>query len=268
MNILTSFKGKTALVTGASSGIGMGFARTLAANGIDLVITARSEMKLQDLAQELKTAYGINIYVIILDLAEANAVYKLTEYLRKNRITVDILINNAGFGKWAKFLDEPLTSYHQMLALNINSLVTLTYLLLPAMLEKKQGLIINVASTAAFQPLPYIAIYGASKTFVLNFTEAIAGENLDSGVKFLALCPGNTATNFAQVANADTDGMPVSTVETVVDAAIRALGRNQLYCIPGKRNYFSAQFARIIPRFIMLKIVENMFRKRVVKEFF
>lgn len=155
-----------------------------------------------------------------------------------------------------------------MLALNINSLVTLTYLLLPAMLEKKQGLIINVASIAAFQPLPYIAIYGASKTFVLNFTEAIAGENLDSGVKFLALCPGNTATNFAQVANADTDGMPVSTVETVVDAAIRALGRNQLYCIPGKRNYFSAQFARIIPRFIMLKIVENMFRKRVVKEFF
>jgi short-subunit dehydrogenase len=152
-----------------------------------------------------------------------------------------------------------------MLALNINSLVTLTYLLLPAMLEKKQGLIINVASTAAFQPLPYIAIYGASKTFVLNFTEAIAGENLYSGVRFLALCPRNTATNFAQVANADTDGMPVSTVETVVDAAIWALGRNQLYYILGKRNYFSTQFARIIPRFIMLKIVENMFRKKVVK---
>lgn len=137
MNILTSFKGKTALVTGASSGIGMGFARTLAANGIDLVITARSEMKLQDLAQELKTAYGIKIYVIVLDLAEANSVYKLTEYLTENHIIIDILINNAGFGKWAKFLGEPLSSYHQMLTLNINSLVTLTYLLLPAMLEKK-----------------------------------------------------------------------------------------------------------------------------------
>lgn len=265
MNTFASFKGATALITGASSGIGMGFARALASHGIHLIITARSEQMLQDLADELKTKYQIDVDVIVLDLTESLATKNLMEQVQKLNKTVDILINNAGFGKWTEFLTEPLQSYQQMLTLNMNVLVDLTYLFLPAMLAQKKGVIINVASTAAFQPLPYIAVYGASKTFVLNFTEAVAGEYSNSGVKFLALCPGNTATNFAQVANADTQGMAVSTVDDVVNAAKCALDHNKLYCVPGTGNYFVAQLSRIMPRASMVKMTRNMLQKRVIK---
>lgn len=263
MDTLASFKGSTALITGASSGIGAGFARVLAACGIDLVITARSEQSLQDLADELKALYDIEIDVVVLDLAQTDAPQKLFDHLQQHNKSIDILINNAGFGKWAKFLHQPLDSYRDMLNLNIQALVDLTYLFLPAMLTQNKGIVINLASTAAFQPLPYIAVYGASKSFVLNFSEALAGEYAGQGIKFLALCPGNTATNFAQTANADTTGMVVSTVEDVVRAAIRALDQNKLYCVPGKSNYFTAQLSRILPRSAMIKMVSNMLKKRV-----
>jgi len=131
MNTFASFKGSTALITGASSGIGMGFARELASHGIHLIITARSEQMLQDLADELKTKYQINVDVIVLDLTESLATKNLMEQVQKLDKTVDILINNAGFGKWTEFLTESLQSYQQMLTLNMNVLVDLTYLFLP-----------------------------------------------------------------------------------------------------------------------------------------
>lgn len=263
MNTLAAFKGSTALITGASSGIGMGFARTLAAQGINLIITARSESILQSLAHELSAKHDIEIDVIILDLAQAGAAEKLFENIQQMNKSIDILINNAGFGKWANFLQESLGSYQAMLNLNIQTLVDLSYLFLPAMLKQQKGIVINLASTAAFQPLPYIAVYAASKSFVLNFSEALAGEYAGQGIKFLALCPGNTATNFAQTANADTTGMAVSTVEEVVDAAIRALNQDKLYCVPGSNNYITAQLSRILPRAAMIKLVSNMLKKRV-----
>lgn len=263
MDRLTSFKGSTALITGASSGIGMGFARILASYGIHLVIIARSKQILCDLAEELNRLYEINVDVVVMDLTAADAPQKLFDSVHERHQSIDILINNAGFGKWSNFLNEPIENYRTMLNLNIHTLVELTYLFLPQMLQQKKGIVINLASTAAFQPLPYIAVYGASKTFVLNFTEALSGEYAGQGIKFLALCPGNTATNFAQVANADTTGMAVSTVDEVVQAAIQALEQNKLYCVPGMANYFTAQLSRILPRAGMVKMVSNMLKKRI-----
>ncbi|KAA8731616.1 SDR family oxidoreductase [Acinetobacter qingfengensis] len=263
MDTLALFKGSTALITGASSGIGMGFARILASYGIHLVITARSEQSLQHLAAELKAKYEVEIDVLVLDLTLAGAAQKLFNDIQHLNKSIDILINNAGFGKWANFLNESLESYHDMLNLNIHALVDLSYLFLPAMLARKKGVVINLASTAAFQPLPYIAIYAASKSFVLNFTDALAGEYSGQGIKFLALCPGNTTTNFAQTANADTTGMSASTVQEVVQAAIQALDQNKLYCVPGINNYLTAQLSRILPRSMMVKLTSNMLKKRV-----
>jgi short-subunit dehydrogenase len=261
MTTLTAFKGATALITGASSGIGMGFAKHLAAHGIHLVITARSEPALQRLATELRHLHSVEVDVIAMDLSEPDAPQRLFEQLHDK--PVDILINNAGFGKWANFLEESPANYHNMLSLNVQSLVALTQLFVPGMLQQRKGIVINVASTAAFQPLPYIAVYGASKAFVLHFTEAIAGEYPGQGVQFLALCPGNTATNFAQVANADTSGMGVSSVDDVVHAAIRALDNNKRYCVPGTGNYWTAQLSRFMTRSGMVKMVANMLKQRV-----
>lgn len=243
----------------------MGFARRLAANGINLIITARSEQKLHRLADELRSQHQINVDILCLDLTQPDSAQFLFDYTQQHRRHVDILINNAGFGKWTHFLHTSRDSYQQMLALNIQSLTQLTHLFLPEMVAQKKGIVVNVASTGAFQPLPYIAVYGASKSFVLNFTEAIAGEYQHAGVQFLALCPGNTSTNFAHTANADTSGMSVSSVTDVIDAACHALDRKKICCVPGTSNYLTAQLSRIMPRAYMITIVANMLKKRVQK---
>ncbi|MEK7736631.1 MAG: SDR family oxidoreductase, partial [Pseudomonadota bacterium] len=196
----TDFKGSTVLITGASSGIGAAFARNLASRGANMILTARSQDTLMRIADELKRKYPISIQVFPADLGDMEAPQQLFEKVRASGISVDVLINNAGFGKWAHFLDEEFDTYRRMLSLNVNALVHLTHLFLPHMLARGTGGVINVASTAAFQPVPYIAVYSASKSFVLNFTEALSGEYSGKGLRFLALCPGNTTTNFMAVA--------------------------------------------------------------------
>ncbi len=138
--------------------------------------------------------------MIVLDLAQPNSAQTLFNEVQVRKLSVEILINNAGFGKWTKFLDQSLSTYQEMITLNISSVTSLCYLFLPHMLSNKKGIMINISSTGAFQPLPYIAVYGATKSYVLQFTEALAGEYGTSGVKFIAVCPGNTETNFTQVA--------------------------------------------------------------------
>jgi short-subunit dehydrogenase len=262
---LSTFKNSTALITGASSGIGKAYAQKLASLGIHLILTARSEQKLNELANELQKKYNIQVEVIGLDLAQPHAAQKLFDEVQARKLSVEILINNAGFGKWSKFLDQSAATYNEMMLLNMNSVTSLCYLFLPQMLASKKGIMINIASTAAFQPLPYIAVYGASKSYVLNFTEALAGEYASSGVKFLAVCPGNTETNFTQVANADTRGMKSSSVDDVVSATLVALDHNKTSIIVGCSNYLTAQLPRILSRKKMLHMVERILRDRVLK---
>lgn len=261
---LSTFKNSTALITGASSGIGKAYAQKLASLGIHLILTARSEQKLNDLADELRKKYNVNVEVIVLDLAQANSAQILFDEVQARKLSVEILINNAGFGKWTKFLDQSVSTYQEMITLNISSVTSLCYLFLPHMLANKKGIMINISSTGAFQPLPYIAVYGASKSYVLQFTEALAGEYLSSGVKFLAVCPGNTETNFTQVANADTSGMKSSTVDDVVSATVAALDKNKPTLVVGCSNYLTSQLPRILSRKKMINLVEGMLRTRVI----
>lgn len=257
------YQGCTALITGSSSGIGKAYAKRLARDGIHLILTARSEQALHDLANELREKYSIKVDVIVLDLSELDGAQQLYKQIEKKNRKIDILINNAGFGKWSKFLDQSLQTYQEMMILNMLNMTQLCHLVLPSMLANKKGILINISSTGAFQPLPYIAVYGATKSFVLNFTEALAGEYAQSGIQCLAVCPGNTATNFAQVAQANTENMKSSSVEDVVDATIYALDQNKSSIIVGMNNYWTAQLSRILPRQQMINLVSNMFKKRI-----
>ena len=262
---LSTFKNLTALITGASSGIGQAYAEKLASLGIHLILTARSEQKLHDLANELRKKYHVTIDVIVLDLAQHNSAQMLFDEVQARKLSVEILINNAGFGKWTQFLDQSVATYQEMMTLNMNSLTSLCYLFLPHMLATKKGIVINISSTGAFQPLPYIAVYGASKSYVLHFTEALAGEYVSSGIKFLAVCPGNTETNFTQVANANTSGMKSSSVKEVVSATVAALDKDKTSIIVGCSNYLTAQLPRILSRNKMIHLVERILRNRIIQ---
>jgi short-subunit dehydrogenase len=262
-SVLATFKDSTALITGASSGIGQGYAKHFASLGINLILTARNQQKLIVLADELTQKYNVNIIVIPLDLSKTNAAQTLFEEIQNRNLVVNILINNAGFGKWTKFLDQPTETYNEMVTLNISNLTLLCHLFLPQMLRNEKGIIINLSSTGAFQPLPYIAVYGATKSYVLHFTEALAGEYRSSGIQCLAVCPGNTDTNFTQVANADTHGMSRSSVEEVVLATITALDKGKSTMIVGCRNYLTAQLPRVLSRKQVIKLVGGMLINRL-----
>lgn len=257
---MKSFKGTTALITGASSGIGEAFARNLAARGANLILTARSEDKLQKLAKELSDKHGIGVHVLPGDLSMAATPQDIYDKVMKKGLSVDLLINNAGFGKLGHFLAEKKETYQEMINLNIGSLVGLTHLFIPEMLKKKDGGVINVASTAAFQPLPYIAAYSATKSFVLNFSEALWGEYNGQGLTILALCPGATSTNFFTVAKGDTSKMSFETPEKVAEAGLNAFLKGKCYYVSGTGNYLNTFLSRLFPRKVAVKIAARMFK--------
>ena len=259
---MKSFRGATVLVTGASSGIGEAFARTLASRGANLILTARSEDKLRQIAKELSEKHAIQVNVFPGDLSCPDMPQQLWTQVQSASLSVDVLINNAGFGKCGDFLAYDYQSYQDMLHLNINALVGLTHLFLPSMLEKGDGGVINVASTAAFQPIPYLATYGATKAFVLSFSESLWGEYHEHGLTVIALCPGNTSTNFADVANADETRMTRSEApETVVEEGLRAFLKGRNYVIPGRSvNYLLAHLSRLLPRRRVIGITSDIFK--------
>ena len=204
------FKGTTALITGASSGIGEVFARELAARGADVVLVARNEGKLAELAGELASKHSVKAEVLAADLGQPGAGRALAEQVAARGLTVDVLINNAGFGFLSPLVKTDADMMSTMVALNVAALTDLTHAFLPGMVERDRGAVVNVASTAAFQPVPYMAVYGATKAYVLSFTEALWGETKGTGVRVTCLCPGATATAFfetageqAQVGNGD-----------------------------------------------------------------
>lgn len=257
------FDETTVLVTGASCGIGEAFARELAKRGANLILVARSEEKLSRLADDLREKYRSSVYVYPIDLILPDAPKQLFDSIKADGLSIELLVNNAGFGKWAHYLGENLETYECMLSLNIGALVKLTYLFVPEMLASGRGGVINLASTAAFQPIPYQAVYAATKMFVLSFTEALSGEYRERGVHFLALCPGNTDTNFMATANANTDGLAFATPEAVAKAGLHAFAKGKSYHVQGKLNYLFSLLPRILPRDAVIRIVAGMFKTRV-----
>ncbi len=254
---------KTALITGASSGIGLVFARQLAARGVALILTARSEDKLRAIAAELTQKHAIAVTIIVQDLCAANADVALAARLQELLLSPDILINNAGFATYGPF--ETLSLERQLDEIKINCLapVALTHLLLPAMLTRRCGVVINVASTAAMQPDPYMAIYGATKSFLLSFSDALWAENRDRGVRVLALCPGATDTAFFDVVNAEeaSVGKRMS-AESVVSQALLAVDKGRNYLITGGNNWLLGQLQRFVTRRRLLLIAEKVLRPK------
>jgi short-subunit dehydrogenase len=252
---------KTTLITGASSGIGEAFARALAARGKSLLLVARSEDKLVSLCNELGRAHNVNCQHFALDLSEAGAGAVLFAETEGRGLEVETLVNNAGFGSMGDFASLPLERELNMIELNVRALVELTHLFLKPMLERKSGAIINVASTAAFQPVPFMATYAATKAFVLSFTEALWEENRARGVRLLALCPGVTETNFFAAGGM---GKPPfrapQTPEQVVATALAALEHNRSHVISGWQNYAAAEAQRLVPRSLVARIIGRTMR--------
>src|SRR5678815_4569526 len=210
----------TTLITGASTGIGAAFARKLAARGRNVLLVARSEDKLIALCNELGRLTSIRAQYLTLDLEQPDAAAQLFEETQRRDLEIDMLINNAGFGSMGDFAKLDLNRELEMLQLNIRALVELTHLFLGPMRERKRGTIINVASTASFQPVPYKATYAATKAFVLSFSEALWEENRQFGIHVMALCPGVTDTNFFAAARIRRPPMrTIETPEEVVDTA-------------------------------------------------
>lgn len=260
---MTKFEYKSALITGASSGIGKSFAYLLAQKGVNLVLTARSEDKLLQIKQEISANYDVNVIYIVADLSEPHAPQLIFDEVSKQNISIDLLINNAGIGKWTNFLDQSIETYQKMIQLNINSLVTLSQLFLPQMLQNKKGGIINIASTGALQPCPYIAVYCATKSFVLNFSESLYGEYLDKGIIVTAICPGNTQTEFQKIANANTKGMTYESADEVAKQSIEALLKRKNNKIIGFNNILQSFIPRLFPRKTVINIVKNIMNKKV-----
>jgi len=252
--------GPRALVTGASSGIGEAYARALAARGRPLVIVARREERLAALARELG---GEAVLAVALDLARAGAAQELAARLEAAGIEVDLLVNNAGVGHTGPFHGQPAERLTGMIDLNVRSVVDLTRRFLPSMVARGRGSIVNVVSMSAFQPVPYLATYAATKAFLLSFTEAIAHELAGSGVKVQALCPGNIPTGFQQVAGTERvafNRTPPMSAAGVVAASLRALDRDDVVVIPGARDRIMVALQRFAPRSLVLRIAAGLFR--------
>jgi len=259
----------TAFVTGASSGIGRAYALELAKRRYDTVLVARSADKLDAVAAEIRATYGQNATPIARDLTEPDAPTQLFSQLDADGIAIDFLINNAGFGDYSAFSTADRGKLMAMVQLNVLALTDLTYQFLQPMLERKSGTIVNIGSIASFQPLPYMAVYAATKAFVLNFTEALWAENADTGVRFLACCPGATETEFFNTAGFLDKGFSaappsLSTPESVVAATFEALDRpNDATIVAGTAFDKAMTFVpRLMPREMLVKGAASQFRPK------
>lgn len=243
---------QTALITGASGGIGRELAKRFAQDGWNLVVVARSEGKLNELKRELETQHGVQVRVIAQDLAQSDAARQLCERLSQEHIEVDALVNNAGFGDNANYLESEWSRQEQLMNLNVMALMQLTYRLGRTMRERGHGRILNVASIASFMAGPGMASYYASKAFVRSFSEAVAAELRGSGVTVTALCPGPVRTNFEAAAHMEGSWMfkllfPANP-RTVAEAGYRAMMRGRRLCYPGLLPQLAGLFARVAPR--------------------
>jgi uncharacterized protein len=253
----------TALITGASSGLGTEFAYALARSRYDLVLTARREDRLIGVAANSRKLGANLVEMIPLDLSQRGAPAEVFRQVGALGIHVDYLVNNAGFGTNGRFEQLPLARELEEIDLNIAALVAMTHAFLPAMVEARGGTIINVASTAAFQALPYMSTYAATKAFVLSFTEGLAAELADTGVRVTALCPGPVKTEFQSVAHNERGRMPdfaYLDAGTVVAQGIAAAASGRVVHIAGTLNFITAVSTRLLPRSVISRIARRIYR--------
>ena len=249
------------LITGASAGLGEGFARAIAAERKDLILTARRLDRLEALAAELRSNHGVEVHLFPADLTDPAAPAKLLADIAAAGLTVDQLVNNAGYGTRGAFAKGEAADQLGMVDLNCRALVALTHGVLPGMIARKSGGVLNIASTAAFQPGPWMAVYYATKAFVLSFSEAIHEEVKPHGVRVAALCPGPTRTEFAERAGMGESALfktLASGADAVVRDGLKALAGNQAVRISGTANTLMAESIRLTPRFLARRIAGSM----------
>ena len=255
---MNNYKNKTILITGASSGIGESFAQTLDKLGANLILTARSKDKLEEMVSSMNNALSIPG-----DLSDKKFPEQLYNTIKEKELKVDILINNAGFGFSGLFLNTTLNNYEEMMNVNMYSLVVLTHLFLNDMVKRKDGGIINISSLASFQSMPYFSMYAASKAFVTSFTVGIYEEYRRSGIKVLGVCPGYTKTNFNK--RAQMSAMPVAgylmSSQQVVNQSLKAYNSGKFLIINGKINNFVKTFTSFLPKKWSLKITSTVIKK-------
>ena len=272
-----SYKGKLALVTGASTGIGYAIAKELARRGANLIVsaTARSEDKLHELSSEIKDL-GSECHIFLEDLSRLNSGRSLYDQIKLQNLHVDLLINNAGYGRWGTFHEVEMEDYADMIQLNITSLSELSHLFIPDMISKGEGGVINVGSVASLTPVPYSSVYAATKAYVLSLSEGLRYEYRNSNIRIMALLPGATVSNFGQVATAKSDklrerlnkrtkrsatGTVFQTSHEVAVECLDGFTKDKQFIIPGKGNRRTALITKLMPRTKVLNIVGNLFKK-------
>ncbi|MBE9030129.1 SDR family oxidoreductase [filamentous cyanobacterium LEGE 11480] len=257
----------TALITGASMGIGEQFARQLAAKGYDLILVARSTDKLQAIATDLTNQNQITAQIIAADLTEPQACQNIFNQVQTWGQSIDLLINNAGFGDYGEFSQSDGPKQTTMVQLNVQALVDLTHLFLPTMQARQSGQIINVASIAAFQSMPYVSVYAATKAFVLSFSTALWVETQDQGIHVQCLCPGPTESNFGVVSGMDRvfssgkSGPEIATAASVVQESLVALDRQQPIVVTSSlSNRLIAGMGKLLPQEVVAKMTAKIFQ--------
>ena len=250
---------QTALISGASSGIGEALAKLFAKGGHQLVLVARSEDKLQQLAQQLSANHSVQVWVEPADLAKRGAAKKLAASLAKQNIEIDILVNNAGVLEHGNFVDIGAAAHQRMLDLNITGLTGMLDHFLPPMVARGQGRVLNVASIASFQPVPSLAVYAATKAYVLSLTESLSEELKGSGVSVTALCPGVTATNMMSSAQEKSQGLNIpdfviGDVKEVAAKGYKACLKGEVICVPGTVNLAATVAGRTVPKWLLRRV--------------
>jgi uncharacterized protein len=258
----SDWQGKWALVTGASAGIGLALATQLAAGGTHLVLTARRRDRLEALSNKLETAHNIQVEIFAADLAQPHSPEEIYSFIKRKNITIDLLINNAGFGQYGELAQVETQRLLDMVQVNCTAVVHLSRLFLPDMIARQRGDILILASTASFQAVPYISTYAATKAFDLLFAEGLAEEMKPFGVRVCALCPGATESEFHAVAGQEqfSSKYRQETAEKVARTGLQALAAGRSYVISGLGNYLGAQSQRMVPRGVVTRIAARMFR--------
>ena len=273
---MNSYKGKLALVTGASTGIGYAIAKELAKRGANLIIsaTSRSEDKLNELSSEINNL-GSECHIFFEDLSKINSGRSLYDQIKLQNLHVDLLVNNAGYGRWGTFHDIEMDDYAHMIQLNITSLSELSHLFITDMITEGEGGVINVGSVASLTPVPYSSVYAATKAYVLSLSEGLRYEYKNLNIKIMALLPGATVSNFGQVATAKSDklrerlnkksksstGAVFQTSHEVAVECLDGFAKDKQFIIPGKGNRRTALFTKFMPRTKVLDIVGKLFKK-------
>ncbi|WP_018341716.1 SDR family NAD(P)-dependent oxidoreductase [Cytophaga aurantiaca] len=255
-----------ALITGASKGIGKSIAEALAAKGNNLLLISRSEETLKELSLSIGQRYKVRVDYLAADLSHAGSTEVILKWLTEKNYSVDTLVNNAGYGIWGKFSDRSIESHNEMLQLNMLTLVQLTYALIPQLKKHPKSYILNVASTAAYQAVPTLSLYAASKSFVLLFTRGIRLELQSTGVSVSCLCPGPTATDFVERAGMSADIKKKSDTFSMTADEVAKIGVNGLYkgkaeIIPGLLNKIIVVLTAWLPKFVTEKIANDLYKK-------